>query len=240
MASDSNAPRSRRALLAAAAGGAAAMAASAALPLTAAADDGDTVTVGHEIHRSDPRRASPSRRSTLSMIRRSRSAGTPSMPMRAALVGTTGDETDSVEDTIVHGCLRLVGDRPRRIVLGPVFGVISPDIGVVGSGGLGGVLRRWGTRACTGVGGPAASASYAVGDSLRPTIALRRGRQGPSSAGPAQEHDRHRQVEPEGQPRRRASQQPRLRGPPFEPVRTLCPRGRPDDRFVHDLPQRER
>ena len=37
MASDPNAPRSRRALLAAAAGGAAAMAASAAMPLTAAA-----------------------------------------------------------------------------------------------------------------------------------------------------------------------------------------------------------
>ena len=54
MASDPNAPRSRRALLAAAAGGAAAVAASAAMPLTAAAADPNDVVKGvDKVHSGD-------------------------------------------------------------------------------------------------------------------------------------------------------------------------------------------
>jgi hypothetical protein len=132
MASDPNAPRSRRALLAAAAGGAAAVAASAAMPLTAAAADPNDVVKGVD----NPTTAETSiTQSAAGFIALKASTANPD---RAGLVGATGDQTDSNEDfstyTGVYGWSPTQPD-PDFFATG-VWGD-SDDVGAYGSGTIG-------------------------------------------------------------------------------------------------------
>jgi hypothetical protein len=161
MASDSNAPRSRRALLAAAAGGAAAMAATAALPLTAAAADGDTVTVGNDFTGTQETSitvTSPAMDPQIAF--RAHTVN----PDAAALVGTTADDTEASDDTSWTG---VYGYSPVSttdgIVAAGVWGE-SDDYGVIGGGGLGGVFGVGGNTGVTGIGGSGGIGVYAVGD----------------------------------------------------------------------------
>ena len=183
MASDPNAPRSRRALLAAAAGGAAAMAASAALPLTAAAADGDPVTVGNDFTGTqetsitvtspalDPQIAfrGAYRQSRCGRVGRYDRRTTRKPPTtragRASTATVRCRTTDGIVAAGVWGEARRLRRRRRR----------WPRRG----------LRRRGRyRRSTGIGGSGGIGVYAVGDSVdrhRPS----RGRQGHRSAGPA-------------------------------------------------------
>jgi hypothetical protein len=131
MASDPTAPRSRRALLTAAAGAAGAVAASAALPLTAAA-----APVNMQTEQDNP---------TIDTTSVTQSAaGHVSFKARttntdfAGLVGSTGDETNSLEDesafTGIYGFSPTNPD-PDFFATG-VWGD-SDDVGTYGSGLIG-------------------------------------------------------------------------------------------------------
>jgi hypothetical protein len=133
MASDPNAPRSRRALLTAAAGGAAAMAASAAMPLTAAAADPNDVVKNVD----NPTTAETSiTQSTAGFI--AFKASTTNTD-RAGLVGSTGDETDSFEDnTSFTGVYGWAEGAPVEFDgFGSGVWGDSIDVGVVGTGFVG-------------------------------------------------------------------------------------------------------
>ena len=96
MASDPNAPPSRRALLTAAAGGAAAVAASAAMPLTTMAAPANMQT-----EQDNPTIAQTSMtQATAGQV--SFKARTVN-PDAAGVVGSTGDETDIASDTLFTG-----------------------------------------------------------------------------------------------------------------------------------------
>jgi hypothetical protein len=150
MASDPNAPRTRRALLTAAAGGAAAVAASAAMPLTAAAADPNDVVKGVD----NPTTAQTS--ITQSAAGAIAFKASTTNPDRAGLVGATGDQADSQEDlTQYTGVYGWAPEAPFPDV--PQFegsGVWgdSPDDGVVGTGGLSGVLGIGGGTGVVGIG----------------------------------------------------------------------------------------
>ena len=140
MASDPNAPRSRRALLAAAAGGAAAFAVTATIPLTAAAADGDAVEVGGDFTGTQE-----------TSITVTSPAGDPQIAFRAntvnpdgaGLAGTTGDEVGMPDDTAFTGVFGWSPAAPfpadPQYEGAGVWGA-SPDDGVVGTGGLTGLL----------------------------------------------------------------------------------------------------
>ena len=156
MASDPNAPRSRRALLTAAAGGAAAFAATTALPLTAAAADGDPVLVG----------ADHTGGTETSLVITSTDPLDPQAAFRAhntdadaaGVIGASGDETLASEDTPFTGVYGWSVADPTDALGSGVWGD-SPDTGVVGTGSVG-VLGVGGV----GVWGDGSGAPGIVGD----------------------------------------------------------------------------
>jgi hypothetical protein len=137
MASDPNAPRSRRALLAAAAGGAAAFAVTSTIPLTAAAADDDPVLVGSDLTGTQE-----------TSITVTSPVGDPQIAFRAhtvnpdgaGLAGTTGTETGMPDDTAFTGVFGWSQASTSPDYEGAGVWGVSPDDGVVGSGGLTGVL----------------------------------------------------------------------------------------------------
>ncbi len=150
MASDPNAPRSRRALLTAAAGGAAAMAASAAMPLTAAAADGGNVVLGAQNESESETTVTEATAGEVAF------KAVTTNPDRAALVGATGDQTDiRIDDTQYTGVYGWAPEAPfpddPQFEGSGVWGD-SPDDGVVGSGGLTGVLGFGGGAGVVGIG----------------------------------------------------------------------------------------
>ncbi len=164
MASDPNAPRSRRALLTAAAGGAAAMAASAAMPLAAAAADDDPVLVG----------AAHTGTTTTSISTTSGDpVNDPQVSFKAysansdaaGLLGSNGDEaaigTEFTAFTGVYGWSPTAGSDEA---FGTGVWGDSEDVGVYGSG----VIGSWGdgfigVRGTGGSGGIAVQAIAATG-----------------------------------------------------------------------------
>jgi hypothetical protein len=149
MASDPNAPRSRRALLTAAAGGAAAMAASAAMPLTAAAAPTPMLT-------ETANAATAETSLTQSAAGAVAFKAVTTNPDRAALVGATGDQTDiQIGNTQYTGVYGWAPEAPfpadPQFEGSGVWGD-SPDDGVVGTGGLSGVLGIGGGAGVVGLG----------------------------------------------------------------------------------------
>jgi hypothetical protein len=136
MASDPNAPRSRRALLTAAAGAAGAVAASAALPLTVAAAPANMQT-----EQDNPTIAETSVTQSAAghIAFRAKTTNTDA----AGLYGTTGTEPAIAPDTHFTGVFGWSPEAPfpadPQYEGAGVWGV-SPDDGVVGTGGLTGVL----------------------------------------------------------------------------------------------------
>lgn len=177
MASDPNAPRSRRALLTAAAGGAAAMAASAAMPLTAAAADGGNVVLGAQNTSESETTITEATAGEVAF------KAVTTNPDRAALVGATGDQTDiRIALTQFTGVYGWAPEAPfpadPQFEGSGVWGD-SPDDGVVGTGGLAGVLGIGGGTGVVGigddgvvgVGGPTGAGIRAMADSPT-TLAL--------------------------------------------------------------------
>jgi len=130
MASDPNAPRSRRALLTAAAGGAAAVAASAAMPLTTMA-----APVNMQTEQDNPTIAQTSvTQATAGQV--SFKARTVN-PDAAGVVGSTGDETASSEDTSWTGIYGWAPVNPDADVFSAGVWGDSDDVGTYGSGTVG-------------------------------------------------------------------------------------------------------
>ncbi len=171
MASDANAPRSRRALLTAAAGGAAAMAASAAMPLTAAAAPTAMQT---ETANTAVALTSLTQTAAGAVAFKVRTTN----PDAAALLASTGDETGIETDTGYTGVYAWAPEAPFPV---PDPGIQyegagvwgdSPDDGVVGTGGLSGVIGigggagvvGLGDDGVVGVGGPTGAGVRAFGD----------------------------------------------------------------------------
>ena len=161
MASEPNAPRSRRALLTAAAGGAAAMAASAAMPLTAAAADGGNVVLGAQNAAETETTITTTTAGPAEVSLKVRTV----TPNAAALLASTGDETGIVTDTGYTGIYGWAPEAPfpadPQYEGSGVWGD-SPDDGVVGTGGLSGVL---GIGGGTGVFGAGVDGVVGVGGS---------------------------------------------------------------------------
>ena len=162
MASEPNAPRSRRALLTAAAGGAAAMAASAAMPLTAAA-----APVNMQTEQDNPTIAETSvTQATAGEV--AFKAHTVN-PDAAGLIGSTGDETDIDAETPFTGVYGFSQADATDGLGSGVWGS-SPDTGVVGTGTFG--VLGLGVVGVLGVGDPAGIGVRAIG--ATPTdVALR-------------------------------------------------------------------
>lgn len=130
MASDPNAPRSRRALLAAAAGAAGAVAASAAVPAgIAAADPNDVVK---EIDNATVATTSITQSAAGAVAFKARTTNTDA----AGLLGSTGDETDISSDTSFTGVYGWSPSDSTNFAGSGVWGD-SPDNGVVGTGTVG-------------------------------------------------------------------------------------------------------
>jgi len=169
MASDPNAPRSRRALLTAAAGGAAAMAASAAMPLTAAAVP---VTMLTETANSAGAETSITETAAGAIAFKASTTN----PDRAGLVGATGDQalirTNLTAYTGVYGWAPEAPFPADPQFEGSGVWGDSPDDGVVGTGGLTGVLGLGGGAGVVGlgddgvigIGGPGGAGVRAFGD----------------------------------------------------------------------------
>jgi hypothetical protein len=132
MASEPNAPRSRRALLTAAAGGAAAMAATAAMPLTTLAADGDSIVIGATDNAGTSE-------TTLTQATDGevglRIVNT--VAGAAAVIGTVGDQTNIATNTSWTG---VYGFSPASTELGVLATGVwgdSEDIGTYGFGSIG-------------------------------------------------------------------------------------------------------
>jgi hypothetical protein len=153
MASDPNAPRSRRALLAAAAGGAAAVAASAAMPLTAAA-----APVNMQTEQDNPTVAQTSvTQSAAGFVAfKARTTNTDA----AGVVGSTGDETDIDDDTQFTGVYGFSQADATDGLGSGVWGS-SPDTGVVGTGSTG--VLGLGASGVAGIGDPGGIGVEAIG-----------------------------------------------------------------------------
>ena len=153
MASEPNAPRSRRALLTAAAGGAAALAANAAMPLTAAAASTQLMT---EVDNPTAAETSVTQATAGDVAFKARTVNTDA----AGLVGSTGDETDIDTQTSFTGVYGFAQEDTTNSLGSGVWGS-SPDTGVVGSGYWGvygvGTIGVWGD----GGGGPGVLADSA-------------------------------------------------------------------------------
>jgi hypothetical protein len=149
MASDPNAPRSRRALLTAAAGGAAAMAASAAMPLTAAAAPLPMVTETDNV--SAAQTSVTMTAATAQVAFKVRNTNTNG----AALLASTGSEVGIATDTSFTGVYGWAPEAPfpadPQYEGSGVWGD-SPDDGVVGTGGLAGVVGIGGGTGVVGIG----------------------------------------------------------------------------------------
>ena len=131
MASDPNAPRSRRALLAAAAGGAAAMAASAAMPLTAAAAPATMMT---ETANSAGAETSLTETAAGAIAFKASTTN----PDRAGLVGATGDQTASNDDVSAYtGVYGWSPTQPNPDFFATGVWGDSDDVGTYGSGTIG-------------------------------------------------------------------------------------------------------
>ena len=154
MASDPNAPRSRRALLTAAAGGAAALAASAAMPLTTMA-----APVNLQTEQDNPTidTTSVTQSAAAHVAFKARTTNTDA----AGLVGSTGDETDIDAETPFTGVYGFSQADDEAGLGSGVWGS-SPDTGVVGSGSTG--VLGFGTTAVVGIGDPGGIGVVAVGD----------------------------------------------------------------------------
>lgn len=136
MASDPNAPRSRRALLTAAAGGAAAVAASAAMPLTTLAADDDPVLVGHAHTGATETSITTTSADPVTAPQvafKARLTGTEA----AALVGLTGDESNSSDDTSWTGVYGWAPTNPDEGFFSAGVWGDSDDVGVYGFGSAG-------------------------------------------------------------------------------------------------------
>jgi hypothetical protein len=130
MASDPNAPRSRRALLTAAAGGAAAVAASAALPLTTMA-----APVNLQTEQDNPTvdTTSVTQSAAAHVAFKARTANTDA----AGLVGSTGDESGSSDDTSWTGIYGWAPTNPDQDFFSAGVWGDSEDVGVYGFGAAG-------------------------------------------------------------------------------------------------------
>lgn len=146
MASEPNAPRSRRALLTAAAGAAGAMAANAALPLSVAAAPTPMLT---EQDNPSAAQTSVTQSAAGAVAFKVRTTN----PDAAALLASTGDETGIETDTAYTGVYAWAPEAPLE---GPYIGSgvwgDSPDDGVVGSGGFTGVVGLGGAEGVFGSG----------------------------------------------------------------------------------------
>jgi hypothetical protein len=151
MASEPNAPRSRRALLTAAAGGAAAVAATAAMPFTAAAADGGNVVLGAQNEAETETTITTTTAGAAEVSLKVRTV----TPNAAALLASTGDETGIATDTAYTGVYGWAPEAPfpadPQYEGSGVWGD-SVDDGVVGSGGLSGVLGIGGSEGVLGIG----------------------------------------------------------------------------------------
>ena len=132
MASDPNAPRSRRALLAAAAGGAAAVAATAAMPLTTLAADGDNLVIG----------ATDNAGTSETTLTQATDAEVGlrvvnSTTGAAAMVGTAGDVTNAFDDTSFTGIYGWSPTNPSPDFFATGSWGDSDDVGSYGSGSIG-------------------------------------------------------------------------------------------------------
>ena len=132
MASEPNAPRSRRALLTAAAGGAAAVAATAAMPLTALAADTDPIIIGATDNAGTSETTltqATDGEVGLRIVNTTNGA--------AAIIGTTGDQTNVASDTSFTGVYGFapVHSNPDFFSAG-VWGD-SDDVGAYGFGSVG-------------------------------------------------------------------------------------------------------
>jgi len=150
MASEPNAPRSRRALLTAAAGAAGAMAANAALPLTAAAAPTPMLT---ETNNAATAQTSVTQSAAGAVAFKVRTTN----PDAAALLASTGDETGIETDTAFTGVYAWapeapLADPPAIQYEGSGVWGDSPDDGVVGTGGLTGVIGFGGSEGVFGIG----------------------------------------------------------------------------------------
>ena len=151
MASEPNAPRSRRALLAAAAGAGAAIAANAAVPFTVSAAPTPMLT-----EQDNPSTAQTSvTQSTAGAVAfKVRTTN----PDAAALVASTGSETGIQTDTGYTGIYSWAPEAPAAVPPATQYegsGVWgdSPDDGVVGTGGLTGVIGAGGSEGVLAFGG---------------------------------------------------------------------------------------
>lgn len=146
MASEPNAPRSRRALLTAAAGGAAAVAATAAMPLTTLAADTDPIIIG-ATDNAGTSETTLTQATAGEVAFKARTVNTDA----AGVIGSTGDETDISTNTTFTGVYGFAqGDATNGLGSG-VWGD-SPDTGVVGSGFTG--VLGLGVYGVIGVGDP--------------------------------------------------------------------------------------
>jgi hypothetical protein len=148
MASDPNAPRSRRALLTAAAGGAAAVAASAAMPLTTLAADGDPITIGATDNAGTSETTltqATDGEVALRVVNDTQGA--------AALIGAAGDQTNIADDTSFTGVYAFTPTSGDDVFSSTAAWGDSEDIGVLGTGGLAGVIGAGGSGV-VGLGDP--------------------------------------------------------------------------------------
>jgi hypothetical protein len=138
MASDPNAPRSRRALLTAAAGAAGAMAASAALPLTAAAADPNDVVKETNNATALTTAITTTSADPVNSPQISFKARTVNKDA-AGLLGSTGDETDIATNTSFTGVYGFSEAVPIDVTDAFATGVWgdSLDVGTLGTGFVG-------------------------------------------------------------------------------------------------------
>jgi hypothetical protein len=132
MASDPNAPRTRRALLTAAAGGAAAMAASAAMPLTTLAADGDPVIIGATDNAGTSETTltqATDGEVGLRIVNTTTGA--------AAVIGTAGDQTNVAVDTSWTGVYGFSPTNPDVDFFSAGVWGDSDDVGTYGLGSIG-------------------------------------------------------------------------------------------------------
>jgi hypothetical protein len=140
MASDPNAPRSRRALLTAAAGGAAAVAASAAMPLTTLAADGGNIVIGATDNAGTSETTLTQATDTevaLRIVNSTQGA--------AAIIGAAGDQTNIAEDTSQTGIYGFIPTSTDTNFSSTAVWGDSEDIGVLGTGGQAGVVGAGGS-----------------------------------------------------------------------------------------------
>ena len=132
MASEPNAPRSRRALLTAAAGGAAAVAATAAMPLTALAADTDPIIIGATDNAGTSETTltqATDGEVGLRIVNTNTGA--------AALIGAAGDQANAADDTSWTGVYGFVPTNPDTSFFSAGVWGDSDDIGTYGFGSIG-------------------------------------------------------------------------------------------------------